>query len=415
MKRITLSLLLFLCIITIGKAQEIDEQVLFPELKGMIEDLRKQYVPDKRVSIFEITVSENSKDIPVLLGKVSNIDAYNKLLVEAEKHYPNLVDSVKTLPAVELGENTWGIINVSVADIRVAPRFSAEMATQALMGTPIKIYETVGKWSRIQTPDGYIAWVENIAFTKHSDKDRIQHFLNDKIIFTDYYGFAYSEPNDKSQHVSDLVAGNLLSIKIEDSGAIYKGDYYKVEYPDKRVAYVKKSQSKYFMDWEKDLNIEPQTILTYAKTLMGIPYVWGGTSSKGIDCSGFTKTVYFMNGVIIPRDASQQALVGERVEIETSFDLQPGDLMFFGKKGENGEKDRVRHVGFYLGNKEFIHASGYVRINSLDPSQPHYDEVNTREFISARRITKNVVKNKEGVSKIVFNPFYMVLFSSAAR
>lgn len=415
MKRITLSLLLFLCITTIGKAQEIDEQVLFPELKGMIEDLRKQYVPDKRVSIFEITVSENSKDIPVLLGKVSNIDAYNKLLVEAKKHYPNLVDSVKTLPAEELGENTWGIINVSVADIRVAPRFSAEMATQALMGTPIKIYETVGKWSRIQTPDGYIAWVENIAFTKHSDKDRMQHFLNDKIIFTDYYGFAYSEPNDKSQHVSDLVAGNLLTIKIEDSGAIYKGDYYKVEYPDKRVAYVKKSQSKYFMDWEKDLNIEPQTILTYAKTLMGIPYVWGGTSSKGIDCSGFTKTVYFMNGVIIPRDASQQALVGERVEIETSFDLQPGDLMFFGKKGENGEKDRVRHVGFYLGNKEFIHASGYVRINSLDPSQPHYDEVNTREFISARRITKNVVKNKEGVSKIVFNPFYMVLFSSAAR
>jgi len=99
-----------------------------------------------------------------------------------------------------------------------------------------------------------------------------------------------------------------------------------------------------------------------------------------MDCSGFSKTVYLKHGIVLKRDASQQAKNGIPVDISEGYDqLRPGDLLFFGKK-------RVRHVAIYLGNKEFIHAAGYVHISSLDPEQPHYDEGNTTELLSARRI-----------------------------
>jgi len=123
-----------------------------------------------------------------------------------------------------------------------------------------------------------------------------------------------------------------------------------------------------------------ESIVQKALELKGIPYSWGGTSVKAMDCSGFTKTVYLKHGIVLRRDASQQAKTGTLIDISNGYDnLRPGDLLFFGKK-------RVRHVAIYLGNKEFIHCAGYVHISSLDPKQPHYDEGNTTELLSARRI-----------------------------
>jgi cell wall-associated NlpC family hydrolase len=108
---------------------------------------------------------------------------------------------------------------------------------------------------------------------------------------------------------------------------------------------------------------------------------------KALDCSGFSKTIYLKHGIILRRDASQQAKTGIPVDISKGYDnLRPGDLLFFGKKAKGDQKEKVRHVAIYLGNKEFIHANGYVRISSMDPKQPHYDEGNTIELICASRI-----------------------------
>jgi cell wall-associated NlpC family hydrolase len=139
---------------------------------------------------------------------------------------------------------------------------------------------------------------------------------------------------------------------------------------------------------------------------MGIPYLWGGTSSKGFDCSGFTKTVYFLHGVIIPRDASQQALVGKLVDETGDFSkLQPGDLLFFGEKAtEQNPKERVVHVAIYIGNKRFIHAGNPIRVNSLDPSDELYDAHNATRYLRAKRIVGEV--GTEGIDAIFENEFY---------
>jgi cell wall-associated NlpC family hydrolase len=120
---------------------------------------------------------------------------------------------------------------------------------------------------------------------------------------------------------------------------------------------------------------------------MGRPYLWGGTSSLAMDCSGFSRTVYFMNGLILARDASLQAYFGETVTPDNYFsNVRPGDLLFFGRKGENGAKDRVTHVGVSMGQNDYIHSSGYVHINSFDPQSPVFSEKLLKSFLWAKRI-----------------------------
>jgi cell wall-associated NlpC family hydrolase len=159
-----------------------------------------------------------------------------------------------------------------------------------------------------------------------------------------------------------------------------------VEYPDQRTGYVKKLESAKYNDWIKKVKPSGELIEKYARKFMGVPYLWGGTSVKGLDCSGFTKTSYLMNGFIIPRDASQQIFAGKDIDPELKFEnLKKGDLMFFGRKATNSTKQRVTHVAIWLGNGEFIHASRQVRLSSIDPDSPIYDEANKSRYLGSRR------------------------------
>jgi cell wall-associated NlpC family hydrolase len=128
--------------------------------------------------------------------------------------------------------------------------------------------------------------------------------------------------------------------------------------------------------------------------MMGIPYLWGGTSTKGVDCSGFTKTIYLMNGLIIPRDASQQVHAGELIDNAKNWDmLEAGDLLFFGSEATSTSSRRVVHVGMWIGDNEFIHSSRQVRISSVDPNAENYDQYNTNRYLEARRYIGNSAGN----------------------
>lgn len=367
------------------------------ELELAIQRAQKEYNPDKRINIFDIKVSECDEQ-PTIIGKTSNREAYKALLRDAKETYGNnLVDKIELLPSTELGDKTYGVINLSVADIREEPDFTKGMATQSILGTPIRIYEK-RDWYRIQTPDGYIGWSQLANFHPMTKEEFNEWIKAEKVIFTDYFGFSYSEADKNSQTISDLVNGNML--RLEGS----KGDFYKVSYPDDKIAYILKSQAKPYTEWKKTIKLTQRSIIDKAFKLMGIPYVWGGTSTKGMDCSGYTKTVLFMHGVILMRDASQQVNTGIPVDISHNYDnLEVGDLMFFGKKGDDG-RERIRHVGFYIGNKRFIHASGSIRISSIDPNAEDYDEVNAKEFIRATRIIGAV--DTKGIWSIDNNPMY---------
>jgi cell wall-associated NlpC family hydrolase len=121
-----------------------------------------------------------------------------------------------------------------------------------------------------------------------------------------------------------------------------------------------------------------------------------------MDCSGFTSVVYLLNGLVLPRDASQQVLAGEAVPFGDGFDaVQPGDLLFFGRAATAARPARVTHVAMSLGGPRFIHASIDVRKNSFDPQDPDYSESLRKILLQIRR-----VRTGQGVAKLADMPYY---------
>jgi len=369
------------------------------KIKSLIIETKNKFAPDKRVALFNVELNIPDKKY-IVQGETNIPEAKDYLIMKLDGDGIPFVDNITVLPSSELKQKFYGVITLSVANLRSNPDHPAELSTQALLGTPIKVLKK-GKsgFYLVQTPDGYISWLDDDGFELMNKSELELWNKSDKIIFIKEYGWAYQNPDNNSQHISDLVAGNLLKLLDEQE------EFYKVEFPDKRIAFVLKSESEKFSKWYNSLNPTGETILQTAYKFMGVPYLWGGTSAKGMDCSGFTKTVYFLNGIIIPRDASQQVHTGELIDTKNGWEnLQAGDLLFFGSKETQDKKERITHVAIYIGDGDYIHAAGRVKINSFDRSKPNYSEFRENGFIRAKRILSSI--GKYGVDRILENEFY---------
>lgn len=389
MKKFVLSFVVFLLIALGAVASESGDRNIPVEIAQFTDSLKKQFAPDRRVALFDVDYSFSDKNVMVR-GVTTLAEAKAILLKELAKRGYAVMDCLKVLPDEEgLDGKTYGIINVSVANLRVDSDFSSEMMTQGLMGMPVRVLQYDG-WLRIQTPDNYIAWVHRVGVHPVTKEEMSVWNSAEKIVITAHYGFVYSEPNRTSQTISDVVAGDRL--KWEGT----KGAFYQVAYPDSRRGYVSKSIAMPERKWRSSLKQDAASIIHTAHTMMGIPYLWAGTSSKGVDCSGFMRTILFMHDIIIPRDASQQAYVGEHIDIASDFsNLQPGDLIFFGRRATSERKERVVHVGMYIGGKRFIHSQGDVHISSFDPADELFDEYNLGRLLFAARVLPYINKEAE--------------------
>ena len=352
----------------------------------LITEVETAFVPDSRVDQFNIQV-EYSRPI-LLTGETTIPEAKQALFDSLSNAGIAYVDSIQVLPSQKLGEEIYGIVNNSVSNIRSEPRHSAQLATQALLGMPLQILKKDGGWYYVRTPEDYLSWVDSGGIHRMNKSEYNQWKEAEKLIYTSTYGFAYTNPDQQSEKVSDLTAGNIL--KLEDNS----GRFYKVSYPDGREGYVLKNEAELFDKWNQDLEATQESLVQTARSMMGIPYLWGGTSTKGVDCSGFTKTVYLMNGMIIPRDASQQVHAGIKIDDQKNWDsLQVGDLLFFGSPATENRSRRVVHVGMWIGDNQFIHSSRQVRISSIDSSASNYDAYNVGRYLEARRYLGNMQGN----------------------
>lgn len=344
-------------------------------INSIIREVEQEYAPDKRIAVFDVRIMPGNP--VVIVGETNNSAAKSSLFSRLEATGFQIQDEVKLLPAENLGDKTFGLINVSVANLRSEARHSAELATQALLGTPVRILKESRGWYLVQTPDEYIAWTESVSMVL-MDKEDITDWKNtEKVIYLETFGFSM---NENGQHVSDLVSGNVLTMEKETLENWYVG------YPDGRQASIAKNKAMRFKPWLNELKMSDSSIVAKSLEMMGIPYLWGGTSSKGFDCSGFTKTIYFLHGLVLPRDASQQVHVGNLADTERNFSkLQVGDLLFFGTKNHDGS-ERVSHVGIWLGNNQYIHSSGYVHLSSVDSLKDNFDRFNYDRYLRTKRI-----------------------------
>jgi cell wall-associated NlpC family hydrolase len=348
------------------------------ELQPHVDAVQQQFAPDKRVALFQVTANGG-----VVAGETNMPEAKAALLQRLQASGIAFTDSIQVLPEAELEEKHLGVITLSVANLRSQPKHSAELATQATMGTPVQVWKKENEWYLVQTPDKYLAWVDGGGITLMDENAFESWQQGEKLLYTHPYGFAYATPDKQGATVSDMVYGNAMVLKKQEK------DFFKVAFPDGRSAYIVADEAIKYKDWVASRQPTEQNLVETSKRLMGLPYLWGGTSFKGVDCSGFTKTVYFMNGLVLPRDASQQVHIGELVDTKDGWqNMRPGDLLFFGVPATDDKAERVVHVGMWIGgNEEFIHSAGRVRISSMNAAAPNFDAPELKRFLRAKRVS----------------------------
>ncbi len=363
------------------------------------EETRLEFAPDKRVALFRID--------SLTKGKIINIVGETNLPKAKYSFYEKLknagiqtTDKLQLLPAADLNGKHFGVVNVSVCNFRSAPKHSAELATQALLGTSLRVWKKDGDFYLVQSPDDYFGWLDDGGLQLMTAIEHEQWLNSRRAVCTQDFVFAYERPDEKSGKVTDLLAGNMVQI-VENQGV-----YTLAAFPDGRFGFVLSANLMPLPDWLNSRNPSADNILTAAKEMMGRPYLWGGTSGKGMDCSGFTKMAFLLNGIQLPRDASQQVHVGELVETDTSDwkNLVPGDLLFFGSKATPEKKERITHVAIYLGNGKIIHASDRIKVESIVRGGTGFAEDRLKTFVRCKRMIGQAGRN--GVLQMSDLPFY---------
>ena len=229
-------------------------------------------------------------------------------------------------------KSSFWYCGVSIAPVRSEPKDSAEMITQLLFGEIIELMETDRQWRKVKSySDQYEGWIDEKLILPLTEKELKKWMDRQTLLFY-------------SQYRLSTKTGDLLLTKgcfipdVEANATVHIGN-----------------EEYQLLDVPCDI---PNDIQAIAKSYLNAPYLWGGKTLFGIDCSGFTQLVYRFLSISLPRDAYQQAEDGAKIQLK---DTQPGDLAFFDNEG-----GKIIHVGIVLDDQQIIHAHGQVRIDKLD-------------------------------------------------
>jgi hypothetical protein len=234
-----------------------------------------------------------------------------------------------------------------VVNLHSAPSEDAEVVSQALLGSRHIELERQDQWVRVQAEDDYTGWIQASALRTLEGTERYPpSFEPGKVVEVDALGAnLYREPS-ATKHAPVLTVPYGVRLERANGGKDSKR-WLEVRLPDRRTAWIHAGDVRTDL---KPLSLEAS--LELAKRFLGINYTWGGTSSFGFDCSGFTQLILRSRGVTMPRDARIQAAWPGLIEVKDRAQLQPGDLLFFRE-----ESPTIKHTGIYLGNGSFIHDS----------------------------------------------------------
>lgn len=253
--------------------------------------------------------------------------------------------------------NPTHVIATNITPVRVKPDADSEQDTQCTLGQSVTAYETFGEWTRIYCiQDNLFGWVRSCVLITVDMLPRSYKSLTQMPSVSSLIADVYCEPT-----TTDLIL-TKLTIGTKVANILVCGEWTQIELPNSNEGWIESQNLELIA--EKSLGeLRADKILKTAFRFVGVPYLWGGTTPFGLDCSGFVQLIFRLHGVWIPRNADQQYRYQGCRQIQRS-DIVPADLLFF------GNEHCISHVGIALNDTEFIHSSGSlgVCISRLDES-----------------------------------------------
>lgn len=357
-----------------------NESVIKERFEGRIAQLQKKLAPDLSLNVFQFNLNQVGNTWKIY-GEttVGNAEKAVFALADSLLGKDNYLSDIHRLPAKELGDSIYGIVKLSTANLRRTPAHSAELVDQNIMGNIVRLLKRQGMWYLVQTEYQYIGWMTRYSIHR-IDQAGLEQWQNaPHLKVKALWGLVHQKMDERSTPLSDVVLNTTLILL--ESGS----RWFKVQLPDGEQGYILRDLVER-PSTNTTRSISATDLLATAQSMMGIPYLWGGNSTKGNDCSGFTQTVFKRHGMQLPRDARQQVLIGEEVAwLEDFSNVQPGDLVFF------GVDERITHVGISMGGYEFIHQDSKVNVDSFDETAPNFNAFRKKTLKSIKRVINNEV------------------------
>ncbi|MEP6755847.1 MAG: SH3 domain-containing C40 family peptidase [Chthonomonadales bacterium] len=266
------------------------------------------------------------------------------------------------------------VINTNVASMRSEPGGRSEQVSQGLFGETVTVIDHSTDYSLIRTPDAYEGWTANHNI---SILETGEVYPNPKsaALIAPLFEPLFKDPDIRSERITLLTLGSIIHVAQEDMTRAL----IRIKVPNGDYGFVGRD-SLIVPEYPDYISVGPN-LAVVAHGLVGVPYLWGGRSSFGIDCSGFVQKVFWLCGHTIPRDAYVQAKHNAFESVERE-NLKAGDLIFFA--GDHDPRGRgITHVGMYFGNGRFIHATGEQGVTIMPLAAEPY----SRQFKCARRLS----------------------------
>ncbi|MGD1155937.1 MAG: SH3 domain-containing C40 family peptidase [Terriglobia bacterium] len=259
-----------------------------------------------------------------------------------------------------------------VANMYSGPSEDADVVSQAICGASVVLVEEENEWVKARTPDDYTGWMPRASLRRYGPNDHPDASSGKAAQVESLFANVYPEP-DVTRHQPMLTLPFEARLEVVAERENDGGRWIEVRLPDERSAWIQRG--------DVDLNPRPRSVketIDLAKRFLGLTYLWGGTSSFGFDCSGFTQVLVRRRGIVMPRDADLQAAWEGVVPVKRN-QLRAGDLLFFGESPQ-----KITHTGMYIGHGKFIqdttHGHPGVQISRLA------DQPWTKLLIACRRL-----------------------------
>ena len=349
--------------------------IRFEQLSTLVEEVQGEFAPDPRTSVFEVELKIGAHGI-TLEGVTSEPAAAEALHRRAALlDLPASVqDTVTCLPYRQDGVATHALVRSAVAPMNATPIISDPQVSHVVLGHHVVILRQRGRWFQCRSEDGYIGWIHRGYLVPMSEVDaRSWEIGADGEVCVSL---------GAEVHSTD---GELMVRLPWGARVLRRGEVFLL--PDGRTGHAS-GELIPAAQLPTRFSLNGDDLCATSAGWIGAPYLWGGVTQAGVDCSGFVQVLYRTHGLQLPRDSDQQSRTGESVDPGRDYaNLQPGDLLFFAEEG-----NRVTHVTLSLGGCGIVHSSlgnGGVARNSL-LGELEYERELGRIFVCARRVITSV-------------------------